>query len=125
MNTRTISREYGGLSFDKLRQVNVTRCENAWHKIDQWSPTDWACALAGEAGEACNLVKKLRRLDSEPSAHREQRSREELAALIGKELADIVIYADLLAARLRLDLGEEVGKKFNEVSARVGSEITL
>jgi hypothetical protein len=70
--------------------------------------TDWACALAGETGEACNLIKKLRRGDAIDTED------------IGKELADVVIYADLLAARLGIDLGEAVVQKFNEVSDRYG-----
>lgn len=101
------------LSFDKLREANVTRCESAFHKCDDWSPTDWACAMAGECGEACNLIKKLRRGEDIENTD------------IGKELADIVIYADLLAKRLRLDLGECVREKFNEVSKRVNSDVTL
>lgn len=101
------------LSFARLRAVNVRRCEAVFHDIDAWSPTDWACAMAGEAGEACNLIKKLRRGESIDHV------------AIGYELADVVIYADLLAARLGLDLGEMVRQKFNIVSGRVGSAIRL
>lgn len=32
------------------------------------------------------------------------------------ELADVIIYADLIAARLGIDLGDAVRRKFNEVS---------
>lgn len=101
------------LSFNELSFVNSKRCEASFHPIDQWSPTDWACALAGETGEACNLIKKLHR--------GEDINIEE----IGKELADVVIYADLLATRLGLNLGDCVKEKFNEVSDRVGSNIKL
>lgn len=102
-----------GLSFNELSIRNAERCTDSFHPIGDWSPTDWACALAGEAGEACNLIKKLRRGEAV--------SVEE----IGKELADVVIYADLLATRLDLDLGRTVASKFNEVSERVGSPIRL
>jgi NTP pyrophosphatase (non-canonical NTP hydrolase) len=62
--------------------------------------------MAGECGEVCNLIKKLRRGESVPLIE------------IGDELADVVIYCDLLAARLKIDLGDAVVRKFNEVSDR-------
>lgn len=96
-----------------LRCVNVTRCERVFHKLDDWSPTDWATAMAGECGEACNLIKKLRRGEVVK------------VRAIADELADLVIYADLLAARLNIDLGKAVAQKFNEVSAKRGSELYL
>ena len=102
-----------GLTFEQLRQADVARCESVWHMCDDWTPTDWACAAAGELGEACNLIKKLRRGEEIPLVG------------IAHELADTVIYLDLLAARLRIDLGEAIREKFNLVSARVGSAITL
>lgn len=101
------------LTFDDLRAANVTRCETSFHPLDDWSPSDWACALAGEVGEACNKIKKLKRGD--------KISLED----IGKELADAVCYLDLLAARLRIDLGEATIGKFNEVSKKVGSIFML
>src|SRR5438132_10255212 len=84
----------GGVTFADLKKKNRERCEEVFHFIDSWSPTDWACALAGEVGEACNLIKKMRRGD--PKITRID---------VGEELADVVIYADLLAQRLGLDLG--------------------
>lgn len=101
------------LTFSRLREVNVRRCEAAFHPLLSWTPTDWACAMAGEAGEACNLIKKLRRGEVVP------------AEMIAKELADVIIYADLLAARLGVDLGQSVCSKFNEVSDRRHCDIKL
>lgn len=113
------------LAFAELRAVNVRRCEAAFHPISAWSPTDWACAFAGEAGEACNEVKKLRRLDGADQDLDTPNERARLSEKIGKELADTIIYADLLAARLGIDLGGAVRAKFNEVSGRRGCTITL
>ena len=101
------------LSFDNLRKANVKRCKKSFHKVDEWTPSDWACALAGEVGEACNLIKKLRRGEDIPLED------------IAKELADVVCYADLLAARLKINLGKSVVNKFNEVSGRVKSKVRL
>lgn len=92
-----------------LRDVNAARCVEAFgHGVDGWSETDWACAVAGEVGELCNLIKKRRRGDDiQPSA-------------IGDEVADVVIYLDLLCTKLGLDLTTVVASKFNEVSRRKG-----
>ncbi len=106
------------LSFGNLRAVNIERCEEVFHKLDDWSPTDWATAMAGECGEACNEIKKLRRLDRADGAIDTPAERARLRGEIGKEFANLVIYADLLAARLNINLGEAVIFKFNEVSQK-------
>lgn len=119
------NRACASLSFERLREVNVKRCEDVFHPLADWSPTDWATAMAGECGEACNEVKKLRRLDGADSVKDNHIHRMELRQKIGKELADLVIYADLLAARLDISLGDSVVSKFNEVSDRCGSQTKL
>lgn len=113
------------ISFSALRAANVSRCEQVFHALDHWSPTDWACALAGEAGEACNAVKKLRRLDDGTNTVKDPSTKEEHIASIASELADTIIYCDLLAARLGINLSEAVIAKFNEVSDRMKTEIKL
>ena len=113
------------LTFENLRYSNLHRCEKHFHPIDDWSPTDWGCAIGGEVGEALNMIKKLRRLQDgnvkEFSNQEEQHYVEEIM----KELADTVIYADLLATRLDRKLSDYIVQKFDEVSDRVGSEIKL
>lgn len=113
------------LDFGALRDANLRRCESAFHPLDAWSLADWSTAMAGECGEACNVVKKLRRLDIGSGFVRPTEEAAPLLADLGKELADVVIYADLLAARAGIDLGGAVRAKFNEVSERVGSEVRL
>lgn len=110
------------LTFKRLREADVQRTEQVFEKLTAWSPTDWACAMAGECGEACNQVKKLRRLDGGPV---NTILEEEVKSRIGRELADLIIYADLLAARLGLDLDQEIIAKFNQVSRLTGSSVTL
>jgi NTP pyrophosphatase (non-canonical NTP hydrolase) len=116
-----------GLDLRELRKASVKRCEQSFGSCGDWSPADWSNAMAGEAGELlevllplitkvnsiCNLTKKVQRGD--------EMSMEE----IGKEIADVVIYADLLSHRLGIDLSDAVRKKFDEVSARVGSDVLL
>lgn len=45
------------LTFDEITVANVARCDR-WHKggMTDWSVADWAVAMAGEAGEVCNVV---------------------------------------------------------------------
>lgn len=101
------------LTFSKLRAVNVKRCNKHFHKLNDWSPTDWGCALAGEVGELCNFLKKARR--------GENVSKDDIA----KEIGDVQCYLDLIAARLKINLAECVIDKFNEVSARKNCKIRL
>lgn len=105
------------LTFDELRKQNVARCEEAFHSLMAWSGTDWGCALAGEVGEACNIAKKIRRGDFSDYMPADGITNEGLDAL-ADELADVICYADLMAARFGINLGEAVARKFNEVSRR-------
>ena len=109
------------LTFDALRAQNVARCVSVFHPLEDWTPSDWACAMAGESGEACNAVKKLRRHQDGTNTDKDPVTEEDCIAAIAKELADTVIYADLLAARLGIDLGEAVRQKFNAVSEKRGA----
>ena len=113
------------LSFDQLRKANLERTADVFHPLDAWSPTDWACVMAGECGEACNQVKKLRRLDGADGVIDSPEERARLTRNVADELADAIIYADLLAARLGIELGDAVRCKFNEVSERRGSFVKL
>lgn len=112
--------EMGGrLTFAQLREANATRCER-WHPegISSWSLSDWATAAAGEMGELCNVIKKLNRVRDDLPGNKE--SPAQLMAELPKEIADTVLYLDLLAAAAGIDLAEAVAAKFNEVSERNG-----
>lgn len=108
-----------GLTFNELRQKSTKRSQESYDDIlSNASLSYYGNALAGEVGEACNLIKKVERAklvgkfnDTIPASE------------IGKELADIIIYADLIATKLGLSLGQCVINKFNEVSDRIGSDV--
>ena len=119
----------------QLRRVNVARAER-WHDSKPWSGADWYTATAGELGEtldallsalsvaavlgrAGNTVKKLRRNEDGIAAPADP-PRAELLHDLGVELADTIIYADLLAQHYGVDLAWHVATKFNEVSDRMG-----
>lgn len=106
------------LTFQALRAANVERCNSGAfnHTLEEWPPIAYACALAGEVGEACNLIKKMYRgLESDDVATEE----------VEDELADAQCYLDLLAARLEINLQQAVISKFNRVSERVDSPTRL
>lgn len=104
------------LTFEQLRKANAKRCAAYFHPVNEWSETDYGCALAGEVGELCNFLKKRRRNLEETENHRED---------CKKELGDVIAYADLVATRLGLKLEDCIRDKFNEVSKRKKCKIKL
>ena len=106
------------LTFDELREASILRNTGSFDGSFSWSLNDWLVAISGEVGEACNAAKKLRRDDASNVAALEEE--------VAKELADVVIYIDLLFSQhLNARLEHYIQDKFNEVSKRVGSNITL
>lgn len=104
------------LTFSAFSILNYQRA-STWHKngIGEWSIADWAVAMMGEAGEACNIIKKYNRVrDSLHSNNPKPFDKEQL----GEELADTFIYLDLLATRCGFSLEEIVIAKFNKISKR-------
>ena len=69
--------------------------------------------MGGECGECLNFIKKMRRGEKIPIES------------VAFELADIIIYADLLAARLNIELDKYIVKKFNKVSKKKRCNIYL
>lgn len=119
---------------NELKKVNEKRSEKGFNvKLLDWKLSQWSNAVAGEVGELCNIIKKVERGDyherpknqSENKDFNNAYAAKDYRADIGKEVADIVIYLDLLCKRENLDLGAEIVKKFNEVSERVGSNIKI
>lgn len=70
--------------------------------------------MAGEVGEACNVIKKLER-----QRHGWRGSRDTTEHL-GEELADVVHTAILCAITAGIDLSPYVVKKFNDTSEKNG-----
>ena len=89
-----------GLTFRTLRLANMQRLplfrdakgRTCHTEVDgsDWSPAQWLQAVVGELGEYANLRKKCERGDLTP---------EEAKPMLADELADVVIYLDILAAR--------------------------
>lgn len=110
------------LAFSTLRHANLARLPEFKNAQGQpaheqpdgsdWTLLEWAGAAAGEVGEAANVAKKIRRGDYADE-------REGVRAM-GDEIADAVIYLDILAARAGLDLGTIVVEKWNRTSEKIG-----
>lgn len=115
------------MDFKYLRRINLRRCiEGFKHQLNSWSIAEWTNALCGEAGEAANVAKKIiRHRDGLPGNVGKDQNPETLNQALGEELADVVIYADLTAAALGLDLEELIKYKFNKTSDKIGSDIKL
>ncbi len=102
---------------------NKLRCESPSgfnHALESWSPSDWAVAFIGEAGEACNIIKKLNRIRDGIPGNAIHETEGVLLKALRKELADASIYLDLLAQRYGLDLEECRNEKFAETSLKIG-----
>ena len=109
------------MTFHELSYVNRVRCEASngfGHALDSWSLSDWMVATLGELGEAANVVKKLNRVrDGIPG---NDKSEAELREMLRDEIADTLIYLDLLAQAAGFDLQSAVVDKFNRTSLKVG-----
>ena len=108
------------LTFKRLSEANAVRAlERNRDGVMVWTPTQWALGMFGECGEACNIIKKLNRIEvGDPGTKRHEGT--ELYEQLVNELADVVIYADLLSQRLNLDLALAIKLKFNNTSVRLG-----
>lgn len=109
------------LTLRQLRIANVSRCAQVFHSVQSWTPERWSNAMAGECGEVCNAVKKLNRVADGTNTEKDPQTEAECVTLIAAELADVIIYADLLSARLGIDLDSAVRDKFNQVSILRGA----
>ncbi len=105
----------------QLRDVNLTRCQR-WHGpdgVNQWPLEMWGLAAAGEMGETCNVIKKIRRQEDN-LAQGSITNLAELQVQLSMEIGDTLVYLDLLAARAGLDLEDCIRSTFNRVSVRQG-----
>lgn len=109
----------------KKSEMPTTLREANWQRQQEWDPENQISLsyrgneLAGEVGEACNLIKKLER---ERLGIKGSRTTKEALA---EELADVIISADLIAMHEGIDLDEAVRKKFNATSEKYGLKTRL
>jgi NTP pyrophosphatase (non-canonical NTP hydrolase) len=102
----------------KLREANVRR-QQQWDPDHKITSLYRAVEFAGEAGEACNKVKKLER--EKMGLPGSRTTTEELA----DELADVVITADLIAMEYGIDLQKAIRRKFNDTTDKMKLTVFL
>lgn len=118
-----------GIVIHEFQVLNRKRGER-WHQgdLDQWTPLEWAGAMCGEAGEAANAAKKLRRLHlgiPNREAGLEQSDAEFLKDKIAMEVADTIIYGLLLMSTVDRDAEHYIREVFNQKSRDYGFPETL
>jgi NTP pyrophosphatase (non-canonical NTP hydrolase) len=107
------------LSFEELREANKARDNDFGNELLKNSLEHWALKLVNEIGEYGGGVEKAER-------PKDNSTRKNITpAELGKELADIVILADLNAQKLGLNLAECIIQKFNEKSDKINSKVKL
>lgn len=113
------------VTFRAFSKLNLARNEQDLNlKLSDWSLSDWAVAMAGEAGEVCNVVKKLNHCRNGLGDLNGGVTEAELKADLAAEIGDTYTYLDLLAQSAGFAIYEDcILPKFNKVSKRVGSDI--
>lgn len=108
------------LTFNEFQRINAERART-WHGPDSvpWTGADWGNAMGGECGEAQNVIKKLRRVET-AVVGRVDPAPAELVEKLGDELADTITYAFLVAGHYGINVGNAVARKFNAISEREG-----
>lgn len=99
--------------YNTLRTANLARMKE-WVQDVPLSLSFKGNELAGEVGEACNVIKKL---DREKLGLRGSRATVEQ---LREELADVIICVDLIAMEVGLDMDQAVKDKFNKTSEERG-----
>lgn len=106
------------LTISELQSANYRR-NKEWDPQEKLTGLFFATELAGEVGEACNVVKKLYRESLDIPGSRATDTQ------LGEELADVIIVACLLANYFDLNLDQIIRDKFNATSDKIGFKVFL
>lgn len=110
-----------GHTIQSISTINRRRGRR-WHRrgLEDWTVLEWAGAMVGEAGEAANAAKKIRRLQQRLRQRKGPVDMAGAVAMLAAEIADTYLYLDLLCARAGIDFRQAIIDKFNAVSIREG-----
>lgn len=112
------------MDIDKFQRINAIRAKR-WHKDGQtkWNLLEWAGAMCGEAGEAANVAKKIRRLDQDlPNLEAGLQNSDALLLKmkLANEVADAIIYGLIILSELNVNASEELADVFDKKSVEYG-----
>jgi NTP pyrophosphatase (non-canonical NTP hydrolase) len=112
------------MNLNAFQKINAERGRR-WHRNDlnQWSLLEWAGAMCGEAGEAANYAKKIRRLEiglPNREAGLQKSNRSKLEEAMAREIADTIIYGLLALSVLEVDAAEIIADTFDQKSIEYG-----
>ena len=102
-----------GLDLRDLQAANASR-QDEWPGAQAVTPSYRGNELAGEVGEACNVIKKLERMRLGIAGSTD--TVEHLA----EELGDVIICVALIANEFAIDISDATRAKFNATSEKVG-----
>lgn len=104
---------------EKITRLLYKRSKESFNiDIDKMPLPELGNALAGEVGEACNIIKKINRRDFNIGDLN-------IKLDLGKELSDIIFYVLMLSKRSQIDIESALVQKFNEISTRIDSSLRL
>lgn len=112
------------MNISKLQDINAERAIR-WHNNGEtsWTLLEWAGAMCGEAGEAANFAKKLRRLEQSlpnKTAGLDKSNNLELRFGCAKEVADTIIYGLVILSKLGFDASLVLQEVFDRKSVEYG-----
>lgn len=110
------------MDISKFQQANDRR-KLKWHKDGDWDYDSWTNAMAGETGEACNIAKKIRRLETSlpnKEAGLDVNDLDMLKKRLAHETADSIIYGLLILSKLGVDASEIIADVFDQKSIEYG-----
>lgn len=110
------------MDITEFQKVNESRAKR-WHGEGDWSLLEWAGAMCGEAGEAANVAKKLRRLElllPNKEVGLDKKDEEILKGKLACEIADTIIYGLIILSRLDYDASLILASVYNRKSVEYG-----
>lgn len=108
------------MSLNVSSLVEGSRVRNLlWDPEGKLTPLFFGNELAGETGEACNIIKKIER--EKLGIKGSTATIDDLA----KELADVLICVANIAWSYNINLAQATKDKFNETSKKINLPVTL
>ena len=110
--------------FADLRAANLLR-SGEWQSSEEFGAMFFAVATGGECGEALNVMKKLERGRIDAKSRAGVYPTTATINDLANEMADTIIYMDLWAQSIGIDLWRAVVAKFNAKSVEMGFSTKL